>query len=134
MPRRITATSFQGAGAPAPRIDGYFDRVIKYIPADVVGAWVAVTGIIGTSQKSTNILWIAFVFGTLFTALWTWKQTAMAGQSPAITQILVATIAFVVWAFALGGPFAGLAWYEPAHGSLALIGYTLLVGLVVPKE
>ena len=136
MPRRIVSANFHGGSAPpaAARVDGYFDRIIKYIPADVVGAWVAVTGIIGPAQRSSTVLWIAFAFGTIFSALWTWKQTAVAGQPPAITQIAVATVAFAVWVFALGGPFASLSWYEPLQGSLALIGYTLMVGLVVPKE
>jgi hypothetical protein len=49
-------------------------------------------------------------------------------------QIAVATVAFVVWGGALGGPFATLPWYAPYLGSLALIAYTLLVGLIVPKQ
>jgi hypothetical protein len=143
MPRRIISEQYQ-ATAPEARatVDGYFDRVIKYIPSDIVGAWVAVKGIIparqgaGTpaGQGAGTILWIAFVFGTVITALWVWRQTKAPGHPTAVTQVGVATVAFVVWVFALGRPFATLPWYEPYLGSLALIAYTLVVGLIVPKE
>jgi hypothetical protein len=133
MPRRIVSEQFMAAGAGAT-VDGYFDRVIKYIPSDVVGAWVAVTGIIPAGQGAGSILWIAFVSGTMITALWVWRQTEAPGRPTALTQIGVATVAFVVWVFALGGPFATLLWYAPYLGSLALIAYTLVVGLIVPKE
>jgi hypothetical protein len=133
MPRRIRTVSLQGTAGSD--VDTYFDRVIKYIPADVVGAWVAVTGVINSQANvSPTIWWLAFAVGTLAAAAWTWKQTSEPGKPTATVQILVATVAFVVWVFALGGPFAGEDWYKPYQGSLVLIAFTLLVGLIIPKE
>ncbi len=139
MGRRIVGEEFHATGGPSgPSVDGYFDRIIKYIPSDVVGAWVAVAGIIG--QPTVNgpprytTLWISFAFGVVFTFLWTAKQTMGGGLPFARTQVLLSTVAFVVWVFALGGPFRSFGWYDDSFGSLALIGFTLLTGLVVPKE
>lgn len=39
----------------------------------------------------------------------------------AVGQVLISTIAFVVWVFAIGGPFASLDWYKPVYGGIALI-------------
>src|SRR5690349_15561196 len=57
MSRRVRAIP-QGApvvAGPAARssaveIDTYFDKVVKYIPADIVGAWVAVTGLVSSAS------------------------------------------------------------------------------------
>jgi hypothetical protein len=68
------------------------------------------------------------------TALWTWKQTQETHKSPAKTQILIATVAFAIWVAALGGPFEFWPSYERLYGSLLLIAYTLVVGLVTPPE
>lgn len=135
MARRIVTIQLQAAGAGG-LVDGYFDRLLKYIPADVVGAWVAASGIVASADgiPKDRILWISFGVGLAFTAIWTWKQTTFPSLRPAVTQISVASIAFVVWVFALGGPFANLPWYKPVYGSLVLIAYTLLVALIVPSE
>jgi magnesium-transporting ATPase (P-type) len=80
------------------------------------------------------ILWIAFVIGIIFTVIWTWKQTTEPGKPVAKTQIMISVGAFIVLVFALGEPFAGLSWYDPGYGSLSLIFYALLVGIIRPTE
>jgi hypothetical protein len=116
------------AGAP----DTYFDKVVKYIPSDIVAAWTAATGLIKSAANvpTNTVLWICFAVGILLTAAWTWRQTNIANQPPAKKQILISTIAFGVWVFALGAPFDALGWYRPLYASLLLICYTLVVGLV----
>jgi len=115
--------------------DQYADRLLKYIPADVVGAWIAITGLInGTTSIPGPVFWGVFFVMLVLAALWTWRQTSIPNKPPAVTQIVVATIAFVVWVFALGGPFVALSFYRPVYGSLALILYTLAVPLIVPRE
>lgn len=133
MGRRIVTIKHQSTKGS---VDTYFDKVIKYIPTDIVGAWVAVTGLISSgSDVPTNLLlWIAFASGTVLTALWTLKQTSVEGKKPAKTQVLLSTGSFIVWVFALGGPFATLGFYRPLYGSLLLIFYTLAIGLVTPTE
>jgi hypothetical protein len=45
MGRRIITKQYQGIGSEQ-QIDTYTDRLIKYIPSDIVGAWVAASGLI----------------------------------------------------------------------------------------
>jgi hypothetical protein len=42
--------------------------------------------------------------------------------------------AFVFWAYAVGGPFVGPAWHEPAVGGVLLGLFTLLSGAFAPAE
>lgn len=130
MGRRVQTMQLHaaGGGGGAAGPDTYFDKVVKYIPGDVVAAWVAVTGLVKMAPSST-LLWVSFVFGLVLTAAWTWKQTTVAGQPAAIRQILISTAAFAVWVYALGAPFDSLGWTTPPIPSLVLIGFTLAVGL-----
>lgn len=134
MSRRIVSSQLQSSSTQ--KLDTYFDRVVKYIPADVISAWLAVTGLISGREDIpvTLILWIALLCGLVLTAVWTLQQTEQSRHKSAITQTLISTGAFIVWVFALGGPFAALAFYKPVYGSLLLIFYTLLVGLIIPPE
>src|SRR5207237_8369447 len=84
MSRRIRVVwpkAQAAAGVPPPpippgEIDTYFDKVVKYIPADIVSAWVAVTGLVSSARDLPRqpILWVAFAIGLILTAWWTWKQ------------------------------------------------------------
>jgi hypothetical protein len=131
MNRRVNSIQLHAAGGASPP-DTYFDKVVKYIPADIVAAWTAINGLVksATNVPTNAVLWVCFVFGIVLTPLWTWKQTTVPNQPPATKQIAIAAVAFVVWVLALGPPFDSLGWYRPLYASLLLIGYTLVVGLV----
>jgi hypothetical protein len=144
MSRRIVATVEQAAGG-SKRLDRYPDRLLKYIPADIVAAWIAITGLINITTdvpaSTTNVpnldmaMWIVFIVMVGITAAWIWRQTSEPGEPPAVTHIVIATGAFIVWVLALGGrPFSTLPFYHPLYGSLVLILYTLLVPLIIPRE
>jgi hypothetical protein len=131
--RRIISETRQATGNAA--VDGYFDRVLKYIPADINAAWVAVTGLIKSADPKSvpqdSVMWVSFVIGIVLTGLWTWRQTQKQ-----FTQTIVSMIAFVVWVFALGGAWITneLTWYREVYGSLLLILYTLAAGMIVPRS
>ena len=140
MSRRIRI--FQPEAALAPSVGGaqvetdrYFDKVLKYIPADVVAAWVAVTGVVSSASgvPQQQILWVAFAAGLILTAWWTTKQTTAPGRPAPLAQVVISTVAFAVWVFALGGPFEHVRG-QKLYGSLLLILYTLVVARIDPKE
>jgi len=140
MSRRVRvspskAQAATGAGAPSEAIDTYFDKVVKFIPADIVAAWVAVAGLVAGAPDipRETILWIAFGIGLILTAWWTWKQASAPGRRPPVTQAIISTGAFAVWVFALGGPFQHVPG-QRVYGSLLLILYTLVAALINPPE
>jgi len=118
--------------AASPPLDSYYDRLFKYIPADVVAGWITVKGIIASTSGGSkdHIYWICFIAGVIFTILWTYKLTSKEGHKPAWLQIIIATVAFFVWVVVTGEPFD----LEPYIGSLILVGYTLAAGLIIPKD
>ena len=130
--RRIVTSSLQSTDGGHGPADGFFDRILKYIPADIVAGWVALDGLIRTSGAA--VLWGVFGVMAAFAFLWTMKQTSVPGKPKAMQQSVLAAVSFAVWVFALhSGPFAAMT-YSESLGSAALIIYTLGVGLVVPSE
>lgn len=135
MGRRIISRRLE-SGTSKETVDGYQDRLLKYIPADINAAWLALTGIVksATTIPQNTVLWILFVILLILTPIWTWHETKQPNKPIAKTQIAVSTGAFVVWAFALGEPFDRLSFYQPVYGSILLVLYTLIVAKFVPKE
>jgi hypothetical protein len=134
MGRRIIWSEYESTDSET-KIDSYFDRLLKYIPSDVVGVWLAGSGLIrGQAEDGSRagLLWLMFVVGVVFSFLWTRQQTRVEGKPPAWRQIILSCLAFVVWVFAIGGPFAELSFYKPLYGSLLLLMFTSALPLLPP--
>lgn len=139
--RRVIGTGPQSNAADS--VDSFAAKVVKYIPADVVAAWITVSSLMKPASTSSasatpdyNVLWVIFVVFIVLTALWTWRTTQDPNRSLAKTQILVSTISFIVWVFALGGPFQSLTAVSgrPYLGGIVLIIWTLIAGLIAPTK
>ena len=109
--------------------DSYFEKLVKYIPADILAAYVAITGITASVNPP---LWLGWgVFGVLLvlTPLYICyvKTTPKGILSSKIFHGVAACLAFSAWVFAMGGPFTMFAWYQPYLGSVVLILTTLII-------
>ena len=120
-------------GTPVPKPDDYKDRLLKYIPAEVVALYLTLDGIIkaATGQLSPREMvwagWIIFAALLVLTPVYLLK---MAGVTKKL-QLFVSTLAFAVWIFALpDGIFKSLSWYRPVFGALVLPLYTFLVPMI----
>ena len=135
MGRRIITSQLEAKGESA-KLDGYFDKLLKYIPTEIVGAWIAITGLIKSASNipTNTILWILLVIFTGLTALYILRQTSKPKKPPAIKQTIISTIAFIIWVFALGKPFDSLSLYSRVYGSSLLILYNLIIPLINPVE
>lgn len=112
--------------------DDYLNKIIKYIPSEVVALYITLYGVASAAKNGIPfglITWLIFVVGVLGTVLYLWCIAKVNDRS----QLLISTGAFVVWVFALGGPFSNLSWYHPVYGALLLPIYTFFVPIFVSK-
>jgi len=120
-----------GAGGEQP--DRYQDRLIKYIPGDVIAVYLAIAGILKTANGRIplhTIEWIVFL--VLLPGTWFYLQRV--GGVTKWQQVLISVIAFAVWVFSLGGPFTQFVWYDPIYGAIVLPLYTFLIPIFEPKN
>jgi hypothetical protein len=133
MSRRIRTETLNAAGGVAAPGDDYTDRIVKLIPGDVVAAWLAVVSAIkaAAAPPSQTVVWAAFAVGCIVAAAWTWRKASLP-NAPAVRQTVVSTLAFAVWAYAMGGPAP--LWpgdiYNALTATLLLIGFSLVSGLL----
>jgi len=109
--------------------DTYRDKLLKYIPAEVVALYLTLDLIWrSTSEAEAWLRWLILIFGLVATPLYLWRIQRVRKW----IQLLVSTVAFLVWTFALGGPFVSLSWYKAIYGALLLPMFTFLVPLIDP--
>jgi len=117
--------------AAQPTADDYMAKLLKYVPPQIVGAYLVVQGaLISVTTDGSDGRWralgILLIVGALFTYAFTGQVLHVVRQR----QRVVTTVAYVVWAFALGGVFATYSWWSPGWGTVALVAFGLLVQLV----
>ncbi|HVP56896.1 MAG TPA: hypothetical protein VMU02_02270 [bacterium] len=118
---------------PATPEDTYLGKLVKYIPAEVVAAYVAATGAVksaGADVHRQALLWIIAAGLLVITPIWVLVAATEPGKPRPAFQAGAATAAFACWVFALGGPFEAMTWYKPVYGTVVLIFATLMIPLV----
>jgi hypothetical protein len=108
--------------------DTYSERLVKYIPTEVIALYLTLLGILSTSphRDSKQLGWIIFGFCLSGTPLYLWKIT----QVRKVSQLVLSTSGFCIWAFSLGSPFSLYGWYDPLYPALVLPAYTFLVPML----
>ncbi|WP_139812064.1 hypothetical protein [Ensifer aridi] len=134
---KINLDKERGPGVKSAKpaeVDKYADRVIKYIPTEIVSLYLFVSHIIKAYSSADDphfYVWFV-VFAALLVSvpmhLWRTGVTSVA-------QFIISTIAFVVWVFVLPNPIDAVA---PVHSDLSLYRaitlplFTFAVGFFEP--
>lgn len=113
---------------PKTRDESFPAKVIRYVPGEIVAAYVAAASAINSASgvPIETLQWIITVILALLAPLWILYVAGKGDIRRPNFQAVAATVGFVVWVFALGGPFIYFEWYHPLYGSLSLIVSTLL--------
>ena len=121
-----------------------YEQILKYIPLEVVAFYVPALAALATLKTlyfGTNspsiaysiLLWVIFLLASAGTFYYIHK-TATADlenkvienkKQRAMIKAGISTVAFVIWAITLGGPWSFLVYYE-AIGALAIPSFTFL--------
>src|SRR5437867_4283308 len=102
--RLAGAGGVAGGAVEVPPVDTYNDRLIKYIPAEVIAVFLTLAGLIKSAASVDQLkflFWGIFVFLLLMTPFYVWRVLKITKRE----QIIIATASFAVWVFAGGGPF-----------------------------
>jgi hypothetical protein len=121
--------------------DGYLERMVKYVPAEIIAFSMVINAILEQAMKTGGetaamagvpvpvIATGALIIGCLLTPLFCWyvRQDGDAW----ITNAIVSTIALPFWAYLMGA----VAFANHHDGNLAailLMSFTVVSGLVAP--
>lgn len=104
--------------------DGYADKLVKLIPAEVISLYLSMTLILSNSSDEVHAIVPAIVYG--FCAFATWFYMRYTLKVTDWRQQLVTVAAFLIWGFTFSEPFGELSWWTDTYSGLLLAGFTFL--------
>lgn len=126
--------------------DNYAERIAKYVPAEVIAFFLAADKLFpdpnGGDAKSGTLLdkliasyslevaAAVFAIGLIGTPAYIWQQRAEG--EPWKVHAIMATLAFIVWAYAIHAHIFVENIYSSSLASFLVLFYTLVSGFVVP--
>ena len=128
--------AFSQATAPAADADGYIDRLVKYIPTEIIALYLGATNVVPVKDPSHWMaLWIITGLCIVCTPIYMYAATKKAGEPTLWSQITISSMAFPVWVFAIGGPFRAFPWYDEKQWIAAIVitFATFLAGIYKPN-
>jgi hypothetical protein len=128
--KRNSATAAAGATdgtAPATACDSYRERLVKYVPVEVLVLYVAAYGVLYATAG--NAPWFSaaasclLIAGIIAVLLYLWRAEGVCDT----IQLAISAIGFVLFASALGvAPVSALPLYNQVFFSLLLPVYVFL--------
>ena len=126
--------------APVDPGDDYLSRMVKYIPAEIIGCSMLVNAILaqamaagGTATMAglsvTTIAIGAFVVGLILTPLFCWY--VHEDGDAWVVNAVVSTIAFPFWCYLMGA-VAFAKFHDGNLAAILILAVTAVSGLVTP--
>ena len=133
--RPTVVTAKDASRNPNVKEDDYFAKIITYIPAEIVAAYVSLRGFVITPEEAIEApdkpdYYAVIFFGILvLTPIYTFFATREQNKPKPIFHTIVATIAFAFWIFALGVYFTRFDFHDFILASIFLVFITLVIPL-----
>ena len=130
---------------PPLKLDDFKTVLANLIPAEVIGTYIFIEGLIHSFPNDVNtghppnsvgiINWVAFGILFIINPFYNYKIGGVTNRY----QLVISTIGFAVWVLAIGGPFETLVDEKkfPIHllGAVILALYTLIIPIfMMPKR
>ena len=106
----------------APELDGYSDAMMKLIPAEVIGVYMAMQSILINATPKADLVafLVVFMFGVFATYFYLRVSLKVTNQ----LHLGLSVGAFCVWAYSMAPP--NCSWYNGTYAGLLLIAYTFI--------
>lgn len=131
MPRNVVYSSPRPpadvySGAPYSPGDEFGERLVKFIPAEVLAFFVPAAANWGDDKTALVLI---FVLATVATPLYLWVMSD-THDKPRKQYYVLATLSFVAWAIGTSPPASDLIGLAPDTGSLALFLAAFAIPLI----
>ncbi len=137
LPDRKTLIQPEFNFTPAEQPATYLERLIGYIPAEVIALYLGASKIVPvTEPRYWMELWVIAALSAVCVPLYMYFAIQETGKPTLWAQVIISSIAFPIWVFAIGGPFRSFSWYDEKQWIAAILisFFTFLAGLYQPKS
>jgi hypothetical protein len=123
-PFRIESPQLRGGN---DSLKEYLGRLLKMIPGEVVGVYMIGVGIVPDTNRAALAVWAAICLVLVIIVRIYGTGDPKAKLPPQPFPVFVSAVAFVIWVYSLGGPFAKFGLYVPYYGSLAVLLWSFVI-------
>ncbi len=128
-PRAADAQS----AASGEEFKGYLDRLMKMIPAEVVGLYLVGNGFVPTADPNYGLVLSVWTLICLIGVIVV-KAYGTADvpnhTPPDWVHVAISSVAFFIWVYSIGGPFTAFGLSVPYIGSLLVLAWTFFIPIV----
>ncbi|NUK02938.1 hypothetical protein [Streptomyces lunaelactis] len=134
-PFRIRHTAVRKVSrAPGEETREYLDRMMRLIPGETVGLYLVGSGVVPEGRTAGLLAWFGFCVAAVVLVRLYGTADRSAGKPPQPAAVGISVVAFVVWVYAMGGPFEALDIAVPWVGSLLVCATSFLAPYVYRGE
>jgi hypothetical protein len=120
-------------GAPAATEDDYITKLLKYIPVEILGAYLFMQSVIDSNVTTSHAHAVWLLCLLIGAGIFTFAYDRWVLSIIRMTQLLMSVLAFAVYVFAMGGWFSTTGWYHQWYASIAVPTFVVLVGILPVK-
>ena len=117
-------------GVTAPSEDDYLTKVVKYIPPEVLAAYLFMAGVIDSNVtgRHDRAIWLGgLLIGVLVLTV---PYDLQVLKIVRWSQIGMSVLAVAVYVFAVGGWFATTTWYHQWYASIVVPVFGLVIAIL----
>lgn len=107
--------------------DDYLLMLLKYLPLEILGAYLFLATLIKENVDSASALATWLLSLLVFTVIVACLYDYFVLRVERVLQILMSGVGIVIYVLASGDWFATRSWYHPWYGSAALPIYGLMI-------
>jgi hypothetical protein len=113
-----------------PSEDDYLTKVVKYIPVEILAAYLFMAGVLDSNVtgKHDQAIWLGgLLIGTLVLTI---PYDLRVLNIVRWQQVTISVVGIAVYVFALGGWFATTTWYHQWYASIVVPVFGLLIAVL----
>ena len=125
-----SAAATAPGGVAVPSEDDYLTKVVKYIPPEVLAAYLFMAGVIDSNVTGRHVhaIWLGgLLIGILVLTI---PYDLRVLKIVRWSQIAMSVLGIAVYVFAVGGWFATTTWYHQWYASIVVPVFGLVVAIL----
>ncbi|TDX01871.1 hypothetical protein [Dinghuibacter silviterrae] len=122
-------------------VQDYLERIAKYVPAEIIATYVAVTSGFANTDEPLKYwcLLVSFLICWIFTPIYLQLMSSPADKDALRTQQIVSAIAFPIWAYSISGDSGlfgdpKLPIYHAEISTALILLFSLISGAIIPRK
>ena len=118
------------AASTSDDFSSYLTRLMKLIPVEIISLYMVGSGLVPEDQPVALVAWsIICGIGLMIVRVWGTSDLKM-NVPPDWVHVGISEMAYLVWLYSMGGPFAAYGLHVPYLGSLLVLAWTFFLPFV----